>query len=30
MVLVKSWQFYHFFILGKKREENKFQDILER
>ena len=31
MVLVKSWQFFHFFfILGKIRPENVFQDIQER
>ena len=30
MVLVKSWQLFHFFIVGKIRQENEFQDILER
>ena len=30
MVLVKNCQFFHFFIWGKIRQENEFQDILER
>ena len=31
MVLVKSWQFFHFFFIsGKIRQETEFQDILER
>ena len=30
MVLVKNWKFFHLFIFGKIREENVFDDILER
>ena len=27
MVLVKTWQFFLFYILGKKGQENVFYDI---
>ena len=27
---MKNWQFFHLFILGKKGQDNVFQDILER
>ena len=30
MVLVKNWQFFNFFILGKICQENVFQGILGR
>ena len=30
MVLVKNFKFFHVFIFGKIREENVFDDILER
>ena len=30
MVLVKSLKFFHVFIFGKIRQENVFDDILER
>ena len=30
MVLVKNLKIFHFFIFGKIREENVFDDILER
>ena len=30
MVLVKNLKFFHLFIFGKIREENVFDDILER
>ena len=30
MVLIKNWQFFHVFILGKKGQENVFHDNLER
>ena len=30
MVLMKNWQFFLLFILGKKGQHNVFQDILER
>ena len=30
MVLVKNWQFFHRFTLGKIGQENEFQDIVER
>ena len=30
MVLVKNLKFFHPFIFGKIREENVFDDILER
>ena len=30
MVLVKNWQFFLLFILGKKGQENVFDGILER
>ena len=29
-ILVKIWQFFHLFILGKIGQENVFYDILER
>ena len=29
MVLIKNWQFFHVFILGKKGQENVFHDNLE-
>ena len=30
MVLVKNLKIFHLFIFGKMREENVFDDILER
>ena len=30
MVLVKNWQFFQIFILGKIGQKNVFYDILER
>ena len=30
MVLLKDFKFFHLFIFGKIREENVFDDILER
>ena len=30
MVLVKNLKIFHLFIFGKIREENVFDDILER
>ena len=30
MVLVKNLKIFHFFIFGKIREENVFDNILER
>ena len=30
MVLVKNWQFFHLFILGKTGHENVFYDTLDR
>ena len=30
MVLLKNWQFFHLFILGKIGQENVFENILER
>ena len=30
MVLIKNCKFFHFFIWGKIRQENVFQDILEK
>ena len=30
MVLVTNLKFFHLFIFGKNREENVFDDILER
>ena len=30
MVLVKNWKIFHLFIFGKIREENVFDDILEK
>ena len=30
MGLVKNWKIFLFFIFGKIREENVFDDILER
>ena len=29
MICVKSWPFFHFFILGKTGQENVFHDILD-
>ena len=30
MVLIKDLKFFHVFIFGKIRQENVFEDILER
>ena len=30
MVLIKNLKIFHLFIFGKKREENVFDDILDR
>ena len=30
MVMVKNLKFFHVFIFGKIRQENAFDDILER
>ena len=30
MVLIKNLKIFHLFIFGKMREENVFDDILER
>ena len=30
MGLFRNWQFFHIFILAKKRQENVFNDIIKR
>ena len=30
MVLVKNWQFFHLFIIGKIGQENIFENVLAR
>ena len=30
MVLIRNWQFFHFFLLGKKGQKNVFYGVLER
>ena len=30
MVLVKNWEFFHIFILGKIGQKNVFYDIVEQ